>query len=58
MNRAEYEELRSNPTHFAVHSGHVQDEIERVVYRRGAYEVVRKYEGEPAEVARETDPRS
>jgi hypothetical protein len=58
MSRAEYEELRSDPTHFAVNSGHVQPDVEDVVARRSAYLVVRKREGDPAEVARETDPRS
>jgi hypothetical protein len=58
MGRAEYEQLRSEPTHFAVHAGHVQPDIEDVVDRRGSYLVVRKREGDPAEVARETDPRN
>jgi hypothetical protein len=58
MSRAEYEELRSDATHFAVHGRHVQPDVEDVVDRRQGYLVVRKREGEPAEVARETDPRS
>jgi|SRR5436190_13384897 len=58
ISRSDYEELRSDPTHFAVHTGHVQPDIEDVVDRRGSYDVVRKHEGEAAEVARETDPRS
>jgi hypothetical protein len=57
MSRADYEQLRSYPTHFAVHSGHVQPDVEDVVDRRDGYVVVRKHEGSPAEVARETDPR-
>jgi hypothetical protein len=57
MSRAEYEKLRSDPTHFAVHPGHDQDDIEDVIDRRVSYDVVRKREGSPAEVARETDPR-
>jgi hypothetical protein len=58
MSRAEYEELRSESTHFAVHIGHQQPEVEDVIAERRTYFVVRKREGEPAEVARETDPRS
>jgi hypothetical protein len=57
MSRAEYEELRSEPTHFAVHASHVQPDVEDVVARRNGYLVVRKREGDPADVARETDPR-
>jgi hypothetical protein len=58
MSRTDYEQLRSEPTHFAVHAGHVQPDVEDVVDRRSSYLVVRKREGDPAEVARETDPRS
>jgi hypothetical protein len=58
LSRSEYEALRADPTLFAVHAGHVQPEVEDLVDRRGEYDVVRKREGEPAEVARETDPRS
>jgi hypothetical protein len=57
MSRAEYEALRSDPTHFAVHPGHDQADIDDVIDRRGSYDLVRKREGDPAEVARETDPR-
>jgi hypothetical protein len=58
LSRSEYESLRADPTLFAVHVGHVQPEVEDLVDQRAAYDVVRKREGEPAEVARETDPRS
>jgi len=58
LSRAAYERLRADPTLFAVHAGHEQPDVEDVVEKRGAYDVVRKHEGEPAEVARETDPRS
>jgi hypothetical protein len=58
MSHEEYEQLRSEPTHFAVHAGHDQPDVEDVVERHSAYLVVRKREGEPADVARETDPRS
>jgi hypothetical protein len=58
MGRTEYEELRSDPTQFAVYPGHTSNDIEDVLGRRDGYIVVRKREGDPAEVARETDPRS
>jgi hypothetical protein len=57
MTRPEYEALRSDPTHFAVYPGHETDRVEQVLERRKAYDVIRKNEGEPARVARETDPR-
>ena len=58
MRREEYEHLRSDPTHFAVHPGHEEPDVEDVLEKRGAYDVVRKHEGEPAEIAERTDPRS
>ena len=57
MSRTEYDELRSEPTHFAVHPGHQQLDLEDVIAERRAYFIVRKREGQPADVARETDPR-
>ena len=58
MSRPEYEALRAEPTLFAVHEGHVRPELEDVVDRRPSCLIVRKRAGEPAKVARETDPRS
>jgi hypothetical protein len=58
ISRDAYEQLRSDPTHFAVFPGHEQPDVESVVERNGPYDVVRKHEGGPAEVARGTDPRS
>ena len=55
---AEYEELRSNPTHFAVVPGHDVDGVEVVVRHAGGYDVVRKLPGGPEEIAISTDPRS
>jgi hypothetical protein len=58
MSLLEYEDLRSEPTRFAVApSGeHVVFEVERIVDRREDYWVVEKL-GEAAEVAEQTDPR-
>jgi hypothetical protein len=58
MSPLEYEELRSEPTHFAVfpNEEHVSLDVERVVEKRDRYWMVEKI-GEAAEVAEETDPR-
>lgn len=58
MTRAEYERLRSDPLEFAVHSGHETPEVETVVARHEGYDVVRKREGVPEQVAEQTDPRT
>lgn len=57
MTGGEYEALREEPTHFAVYPGHEIRDVEDIVDRRDGYDVVRKHEGEPARVARETHPR-
>jgi hypothetical protein len=54
----EYERVRAEATHFVVAPGHVVRDVESVVYIGEGYEVVRKDEGEAAEIARETDPRA
>lgn len=54
---AEYEELRSNPHHFAVAPGHEVSDIETVVARRERYDIVAKTSGVPEQIAEETDPR-
>ena len=59
MTLAEYEQLRSEPTHFAVVPGHVADDVEHVVSRHDeSYWVVEKTSGEPAALAAGLDPRS
>jgi hypothetical protein len=58
MTRAEYEALRTDATHFAVFPGHEMHDVDEMIERRKGYDVVRKNEGGPAEIARETDPRS
>ena len=57
MTVAEYEDVRSVPTHFAVLHGHEVPDLEEVVARQDAFLVVRKKAG-AAEVAAELDPRS
>ena len=58
MSPLQYEELRSEPTHFAVvpDEEHVSLDVERIVEKRDRYWVVEKT-GEAAEIAEETDPR-
>jgi hypothetical protein len=58
MRRAEYEEVRAEPTHFAVYPGHEIPDVEEVLEKRDGYDIVRKREGQPAEAAKETDPRA
>jgi hypothetical protein len=50
LTRAEYEEVRSDPTRFAVAKGHVLPEIEAVVERAKDHVVVEK-EGAAADIA-------
>jgi hypothetical protein len=52
-----YVELRADARTFAVVPGHDIPDVEEVVARHGAYEVVRKRSGEAAAVAEATDPR-
>lgn len=54
---ADYEALRSRPTHFAVLQGHQDQSVEDVVEQRDGYLIVANY-GAAATVARRTDPRS
>ena len=55
MSPLEYEQLRSEPTHFAVvpNEMHVSPDVERIVEKRDRFWVVEKI-GEAAEVAEET----
>ena len=58
MALAAYEELRSDPTHFAVLAGHEIPDVEVVVKHNEGYVVVEKEAGGAAKLAEETDPRS
>lgn len=53
-----YEAVRSHPDRFAVLPGHEIPDVESVVEDHGAYVVVEKHPGRPAELAAEYDPRS
>lgn len=58
LKRNEYEQLRADSHLFAVAPGHVAPDVEEVVESRPGYDVVRKHQGVPAEIAQKTDPRS
>ncbi len=54
----EYEAIRREPTWFAIKPGHDTPDVETVIERHDRYWVVEKHEGEAAQIARSTDPRS
>ena len=54
----QYEGIRADPRFFALIPGHELTDVEEVVSERNGYNVVRKHDGTPAQVARETDPRA
>jgi hypothetical protein len=55
---AAYEKVRADPRTYIVVPGHELPEFESVVESTDEYDVVRKHEGGPADLARELDPRS
>jgi hypothetical protein len=54
----EYERIRLSPALFLIRPGHQRPEVEEVVEEHADFAVVRKDEGGPAQLARETDPRT
>jgi hypothetical protein len=58
MRLGEYEQVRAEPTQFAIVPGHEVADVEVVVRREHGYWVVSKHAGEAEELAMETDPRS
>jgi hypothetical protein len=54
----EYEEVRADPTHFAVVPDHVVPDVEQVVAQSDRYAVVAKTDPDAVEVAVSEDPRS
>ena len=57
MDPEEYQKVRSDSTTFAIVKGHAILDVEEIVERRAAYDVVRKTGSEAATVAKKTDPR-
>ena len=58
MDVSQYEQLRADPTTFALKPGHEVPGVEDVIEEHEHYLVVRKKPGEPAVVAVAEDPRS
>ena len=57
MAPAAYEELRADPTTFAIVPGHEIPDVEEIIAEHEGYAIVRKGEGIPRRVAEATDPR-
>jgi hypothetical protein len=57
MSMAEYERIRSSPTHFPIRAGHDFPEFESVIETTDGYAVVQK-KGVAAEEVARLDPRS
>jgi hypothetical protein len=58
VTKAEYEEVRSDPRRFLIERSHLVPDVENVVSETDRFAVVQKREGQAAEVATRTDPRS
>lgn len=58
ITKNEYDELRSDPTHFAISIDHLLPSVDRVVRQTGGFAVVEKRPGTPQDVAKKEDPRS
>ena len=52
-----YERIRDDAALFVVVSGHEAPDLEKIVERHEGYDVVRKHDGQPHEIAEELDPR-
>ena len=53
-----YERVRADPTQFVLVPGHEIPDVEHIVEEHETYNIIRKDPGDPARIARETDPRS
>jgi hypothetical protein len=58
LSLSEYEEIRSDPTHFAVVPGHEVVDLEHVIKETDRFSVIEKFPGAPAQVALDRDPRA
>jgi hypothetical protein len=54
----DYERIRADSTLFIIRPGHEIPDVEEVVEEHDAFHVVKKVEGDAAELARDLDPRS
>jgi hypothetical protein len=55
---AEYEAVRSDGTHFAVVTGHILPDVERVIASNRRYAVVAKTDPDAVRIVEAEDPRS
>jgi hypothetical protein len=55
MTREQYETLRADPHHFAVHTGHAKPPVERVVERHPGFDLIEKEGSGPRGLAQATD---
>jgi len=53
----DYEEVRSEPTHFLLAPDHRQPEVEQIVERTGEFEVVEKFKPLMVRIVRRLNPR-
>jgi hypothetical protein len=58
MTLREYEEVRREPTHFALMPGHEDPEVEQVVAWNERFAVVAKTDPQAARIATREDPRN
>jgi hypothetical protein len=54
----DYEDVRTEGTHFLLAPGHNEPRVERVVERTGDYDVVEKFETTVARIVRRLNPRA
>ena len=57
LSLGEYEQARSDPTHFIIAPGHQVPDVERTVARTERYTIVAKHPPGAARIAVEEDPR-
>jgi hypothetical protein len=57
MDPSAYERLRGDPANFAIVPGHDIPDVEQVIAKHEEYDVVRKNQGVPRQIAEVTDPR-
>ena len=58
VTKAEYEDVRADPRRFIIVRDHLNPEVDVLVSESDRFTVVAKRQGEPAEVAEQTDPRA
>ena len=57
LTRAEYEQVRTIGTHFAIARGHENPEIDRLISENERFAVVEKFQPDGRRMSLETDPR-